>query len=57
MIDVKKIVCFFVLIAAATTDVSAQVRVSAQVDTGKDIYVGESFGYYIVLEGAEQGWG
>jgi hypothetical protein len=31
----------------------AQVRVSAQVDSSKDIYVGESFGYYIVIEGAE----
>ncbi len=35
------------------TPATAQVRVSAQVDTDKDIYVGDSFGYYIVIKGAE----
>ncbi len=50
----RKIVCFLIIIAATAASVSAQVRVSAQVDTNKDIYVGESFGYYIVLEGSEQ---
>jgi hypothetical protein len=32
----------------------AAVRVFAQVDTSKDIYVGENFGYYIVIEGADK---
>ena len=43
----------FIIISLLTGIVSAQVRVSAQVEN-KDIYVGESFGYYIVIEGAEQ---
>jgi hypothetical protein len=45
------IVCVISLISET---VSAQVKVSAQVDRGKDIYVGENFGYYIVIEGAEK---
>jgi hypothetical protein len=32
----------------------AQVRISAQIDSSTDIYVGESFGYYIVIEGADK---
>jgi hypothetical protein len=40
--------------AVVTTTVSGQVRVSAQVDTGRDIYVGESFGYYIVIQGTDK---
>jgi hypothetical protein len=37
-----------------TISVKADVTVYAQVDTSKDIYVGESFGYYIVIEGADK---
>lgn len=44
----------FVLAIAWAAAATAQVRVSAQIDTGKDIYVGESFGYYIVIQGSEQ---
>ena len=47
----------FVVLAVMATwaaSVSGQVRVSAQTETGKDIYVGERFGYYIVIEGADK---
>ena len=54
MIFVKKLIFILVFISSVAASVSAQVRVSAQVDTGKDIYVGESFGYYIILEGTNQ---
>jgi len=40
--------------AAWAADASGQVQVSAQIDTSKDIYVGENFGYYIVIQGAEE---
>jgi hypothetical protein len=43
----------FIIISLLTGIVSAQVRMSAQVEN-KDIYVGDNFGYYIVIEGAEQ---
>ena len=43
----------FIIISLLSGTVTAQVKVSAQVQSG-DIYVGESFGYYIVIEGAEQ---
>jgi hypothetical protein len=52
--EVKKIISLLILIGAATgTSAYGQVRVSAQADTGRDIYVGDSFGYYIVIEGAD----
>jgi len=41
------------LIASIVTPAAAQVRVSAQVDTDRDIYVGDSFSYYVVIKGAE----
>jgi len=46
----------FVALAFAiclSSNVFARVRVFAHVDSSKDIYVGESFSYYIVLEGAD----
>jgi hypothetical protein len=43
----------FIFLSLLTGTVSAQVRISAQVEN-KDIYVGENFGYYIVIEGAQQ---
>ncbi len=49
----KHNIVILVLAATFVTGASAQVRVSAQVDTGKDIYVGESFGYYIVIQGSD----
>lgn len=49
----KYSVAIFALMAMATT-AAGQVRVSAQVDTGRDIYVGESFAYYIVIQGADK---
>lgn len=49
----------FVALALALTalfagNAAAQVRVSAQVDSQKNIYVGESFSYYIIIEGADR---
>jgi hypothetical protein len=43
----------FIFLSLLSGTVSAQIRVSAQVQSG-DIYAGENFGYYIVIEGAQQ---
>jgi hypothetical protein len=51
---VKRNIVILVLAATWTAGASAQVQVSAQIDTGKDIYVGESFGYYIVVQGSDE---
>ncbi len=54
MRDAKKLIFVMVSIVAGTVSIaSGQISISAQVDTGKDIYVGESFGYYIILDGSE----
>ena len=45
---------FFAVIAIGTVSTSGQVRVSAQAETNRDIYAGERFGYYIVIEGANK---
>lgn len=42
------------LMAVISATASGQVRVSAQADTGKDIYVGENFGYYVVIAGSDK---
>ena len=44
---------YIFIILLLTGTVPAQIRISAQVEN-KDIYVGENFGYYIVIEGAQQ---
>jgi len=54
MITAKHIFIVFGLILLILVNALGQVRVSAQVDSQKDIYVGESFGYYIVIEGADK---
>ena len=51
-IFVSSIAVLFVL-SILSGNALAQVRVSAQVDTSKDIYVGENFGYSIVIQGAD----
>jgi len=43
-----------ILTAAVSATASGQIRVSAQVDTRKDIYVGENFGYLIVIAGSDK---
>ena len=48
-----KYILIFIAISLLSETVSAQVKVSAQVEN-RDIYIGENFGYYIVIEGAEQ---
>ncbi|MFC1795001.1 BatD family protein [Planctomycetota bacterium] len=50
----KHIILVFVVIAALTASASGQVRVAAQVDTGRDIYVGEGFNFYIVIQGSDK---
>jgi hypothetical protein len=49
----KHIILVFVVMAALAASASGQVQVSAQVDTGKDIYVGEGFNFYIFIQGSE----
>ena len=45
-------VAIFFCIAAAVSDKAAgQVRVFAQVDTRREIYVGENFTYNIIIDG------
>lgn len=53
MIDTKHITLIMALSIAMTGSASGQVQVSAQVDAGRDIYVGDNFGYYIVIEGTD----
>jgi hypothetical protein len=50
---IKYIFTVFGFLATLAMPAPAQVRVSAQVDTDRDVYVGDSFGYYIVIKGAE----
>ena len=50
----KNIFIIFILLGFLSGNADAEVKVLAQVDTSKDIYVGESFGYYIVIEGADE---
>ncbi len=42
------------MLAAVSATASGQIRVSAQAETGKDIYVGENFSYYIVIAGSDK---
>jgi len=39
---------------ALAASASGQVQVSAQVDSGRDIYVGEGFNFYIVIQGSDK---
>lgn len=39
------------LTASASSGASGQVRIVAQVDTSRDIYVGESFAYMVIIDG------
>jgi len=47
----KHIIVLWVFAAALPAQAADQLRVYAQVDTSKDIYVGESFTYNIIIEG------
>jgi hypothetical protein len=47
----KHISFFFVAISVMSGGASAQVTVFAQVDSSKDIYVGESFTYHVIIDG------
>jgi hypothetical protein len=48
---VKYFSIIFVCIALCASGAAAQVRVVAQVDTSRDIYVGENFAYNIIIDG------
>ncbi len=50
----KHIILVFAVMAALAASASGQVQVSAQVDSGKDIYVGEGFTFYIVIQGSDK---
>jgi hypothetical protein len=47
----KNIFVVLAFLALLTGNVEGAVRVFAQVDTSKGIYVGESFGYHIIIDG------
>jgi hypothetical protein len=53
MKPVKPIILFLTVTATLAAGASGQVRVSAQVESGKDIYVGEGFNFYIIIQGSE----
>jgi hypothetical protein len=53
MIYAKHIIPVFAVTVLLAAGVSGQVQVSAQVDSGRDIYVGEGFNFYIVIQGSE----
>lgn len=50
----SNIIVVLAVMAIGTVRTSGQVKVSAQAETNKDIYVGESFGYYIVIQGTDK---
>ncbi|MGB2863712.1 MAG: BatD family protein, partial [Sedimentisphaerales bacterium] len=50
----KHIILVFAVMATLAASASGQVQVSAQVDSGKDIYVGEGFNFYIVIQGSDK---
>ena len=49
----KHIILVFAVMAVLAASASGQVQVSAQVDSGRDIYVGEGFTFYIVIQGTD----
>jgi hypothetical protein len=53
MMHAKYIIPVFAVMMLLTAGASAQVQVSAQVDSGRDIYVGEGFNFYVVIQGSE----
>jgi len=54
MKHVKHIILIFAVMAVLAASASGQVQVSAQVDSGRDIYVGEGFNFYIVIQGSDK---
>jgi hypothetical protein len=53
MKSAKHIILVIAATASLAAGASGQVQVSAQVDSGRDIYVGEGFNFYIVIQGSE----
>lgn len=53
MKQAKNIILVFAVTASLAAGASGQVQIFAQVDSGRDIYVGESFNFYIVLQGSD----
>jgi hypothetical protein len=49
----KHIILVFAVTVGLAAGASGQVQVSAQIDSGRDIYVGESFNFYIVIQGSD----
>jgi hypothetical protein len=48
---IKNIFIILVLLVFLTGNAEAAVRVFAQIDSSEDIYVGENFGYHIIIDG------
>ncbi|MHC4203433.1 MAG: BatD family protein [Planctomycetota bacterium] len=53
MKSAKHIIPAIAVTAVLAAGASAQVRIAAQIDAGRDIYVGEGFNFYIVIQGSE----
>jgi hypothetical protein len=49
----KHIILLLAVTIALAASASGQVRVAAQIDAGRDIYTGEGFNFYIVIQGSE----
>lgn len=49
----KHTILLFAVTTALAASASGQVQISAQAETGKDIYTGESFNFYIIIQGSE----
>jgi hypothetical protein len=54
MTYIKHIAIVFAFVALVSAASFAQTRVVAQVDSSKDIYVGESFTYHVIIDGENQ---
>jgi hypothetical protein len=50
----KHIILVITVMVALAASASAQVRVAAQIDAGRDIYVGEGFNFHIVIQGSDK---
>ena len=47
----KLILIGLFILALLTGGIEAAINVFAQVDTSQDIYIGENFGYHIIIDG------
>ena len=50
----RNVIVGLTLLGCFSAQAGGAVKISAQVDSSKDIYIGENFTYYIIIEGAEK---